>query len=107
LSFDAYSVSPEGNVIISEDVYTTFNSTVNLTCSAEGGPNNVYEWRKQGVLIYNLYFPMVTGSDGGVYQCRVINAAGSDTATTLLSGVFIILIILPHTHYIKINMFKQ
>ena len=34
-----------------------------------------------------LSIPMVTGSDGGVYQCMVSNAAGSDTATTTVTGM--------------------
>ena len=86
--FDAL-VSPEGTVQSTGNVYTTFNSSQNLTCVAEGGPNNTFEWRRQAVLVSNmsvLEFPMITGDDGSVYQCIVRNAAGSDSATTLLSG---------------------
>ena len=97
-----YVVSPEGTIAISEDILTTFDSSVNITCSAEGGPNNVYEWRKQGELIFTdseLYLQSITGSDGGVYQCTVINAAGSDAASTLLSGTYIrIYLSLLHVH---------
>ena len=88
--FDGCLVSPEGSVVTSDDIHATFGSTVTISCSAEGGPNNVYEWRKQRKLISISpvqYFQNVTGCDGGNYQCTVINAAGSDTASTLLSGM--------------------
>ena len=84
-------VSPKGTVITSEDILSTFNSSVNITCNAGGGPNNVYQWRKQGELIPNnaqLHFQSVRGSDGGVYQCTVTNAAGSGTASTHLYGMY-------------------
>ncbi|XP_065904155.1 cell adhesion molecule DSCAML1-like isoform X2 [Dysidea avara] len=83
------TVSPRGSVFISpSNILTTVNSTVEITCTAQGGPNNLFEWRRQGVVISNdsvLSIPMVTGSDGGVYQCIVSNAAGSDTATTTVT----------------------
>ncbi|XP_065904165.1 hemicentin-1-like isoform X3 [Dysidea avara] len=82
-----FLVSPQGSVSLqpSGNILTAANSKVTLTCLADGGPNNVFEWRRQGVVISNdpvLLIPMVTGSDGGVYRCTVSNAAGSDTATT-------------------------
>ena len=85
-------VSPEGSVQISPmNILTNFNSNENLTCSAEGGPNNVFEWRQNGVVISEtndpiLSFPMVTGSDGGVYQCTVTNAAGNDNNIATIIG---------------------
>ena len=87
------SVSPEGTVVTSEEIIITFNnSSVSVTCSAEGGPNNLYQWREQGELIsYNseLHFQSITGSDGGVYQCIVVNEAGYGTALTYLYGTYI------------------
>ena len=56
------------------------------------------EWKKQGVVISNdpvLSIPMVTGSDGGLYQCTVSNAAGSDNATTTVISMFIVMLKLP------------
>ena len=83
-------ISPPGNVL------TNFNSTVTLTCTAQGGPNNMFEWRKQGVVVSNnsvLELAMITGSDGGTYQCAVTNDAGSGTVSATLTGTcFIILL---------------
>ena len=84
-------VSPEGTVSVTEDILTTHNSSVNMTCTAGGGPDNAYKWRKQGDLISSdprLYFQSITGSDGGVYQCTVINEAGGDTSSVFLSGMY-------------------
>ena len=84
-------VSPEGTVSVTEDILTTHSSSVNITCTAEGGPDNVYEWRKQGDIVSSdprLYFQSITGSGGGVYQCTVINEAGGDTASVFLSGMY-------------------
>ena len=88
-------VSPQGSVFITPpgNVLTSFNSTVSLTCSAQGGPNNMFEWSKQGVIVSNsdvLELTMITGSDGGVYQCTVTNDAGSDTASTSVIGMYLI-----------------
>ena len=85
-------VSPQGTAVTPEDIFITFNSSVNITCNAGGGPNNVYQWRKQEELVSNntqLNFQSVTGSDGGVYQCTVMNAAGYGTASTHLYGTYV------------------
>ena len=86
-----FVVSPAGSVFVLpfENVLTSFNSTVNITCSAQGGPNNMFEWSKQGVIVSNndvLELTMITGSDGGLYVCNVTNDAGSDTASTSVIG---------------------
>ena len=70
------------------------NSTVTLSCIARGGPNNVVEWRKDGVVISGandllLSIPIMTSSDGGVYQCTVSNAAGSGSASTTVVGKYV------------------
>ena len=87
-------VSPQGSVSVRPvgNILTSVDSTVSSMCVAQGGPNNVFEWRRQGVVISNdpvLSISMVTGSDGGVYQCTVSNAAGSDTVTTTVIGVYL------------------
>ena len=85
-------VSPEGSVQISPgEVLTSFNSNVTLTCNNEGGPNNMFDWRLNGVTISGANDPvlsisMVTGFDGGDYQCNVTNAAGSDDDTITITG---------------------
>ena len=86
------TVSPKGSVQISPgDVPTSFNSNLTLTCANEGGPNNMFEWRQNGMIISGangpvLSIPIVTGSDGGDYQCNVTNAAGSDDDTVTITG---------------------
>ena len=87
-------VSPEGSVLILPfgSVLTNFNSTVSLTCTAQGGPNNMFVWRRQGMIVSNssvLELTMITGSDGGVYECTVTNDAGSGAASTSVIGMYI------------------
>ena len=87
----SYTVSPQGSVKISPlKITTTVNSTVNVNCSSEGGPNNMFEWRKQGTVVSNnnvLEFLMITGTDGAVYECTVSNAAGNETTNVTLTGM--------------------
>ena len=91
--FFSYTVSPQGSVKISPvKITTTVNSTVNVTCSGKGGPNNLYEWRKQGAVVSSnsvLEFPMITGTDGAVYECTVSNAAGNETRNVTLTGMLL------------------
>ena len=78
-------------------VLTSFNSTETITCLAEGGPNNMFEWSKQGVIVSNsnvLELTMITGSDGGLYVCTVTNDAGYGTATTSVTGMYFINLLL-------------
>ena len=86
-----FIVSPGGSVRITPlDTTTSFESSENLNCLAQGGPNNTFEWtNSQGQVISNstqLEFPSITGSDGGIYTCTVTNAAGSDNASTTITG---------------------
>ena len=86
-------VSPSGSVSILPHfaVLTNFNSTVSLTCQARGGPNNMFEWSKQGVIVSNsdvLELTMITGSDGGLYICNVTNDAGSGNTITFIDGMY-------------------
>ena len=51
----------------------------------------MFEWKQNGVIISGandpvLSIPMVTGSDGGDYQCNVTNAAGSDNDIITITG---------------------
>ena len=88
--FDTCLVSPKGSVDTLRNVFTTYASSVNLICSAEVGPNNMYEWIKEGELVFNmpvLHFPRIIGSDAGAYECVVRNAAGVGIASTTLYGM--------------------
>ena len=85
-------VSPAGSVSITaiESILTNFNSTISLTCMAEGGPDNMFVWRRQGMIVSDssaLELTMITGSDGGVYECIVTNDAGSDMNSTTVIGM--------------------
>ena len=73
------------------DFLTNFNSTVSLTCRAEGGPNNMFEWRNFTQRIISnsdvLELTMITGSDGNSYRCVVFNDVGSSSAITSIIGM--------------------
>ena len=83
-------VSPAGSVIlIATMISTSFGSSENLICIAQGGPDNTFQWTLRGQVISNssqLQLPSITGSDGGVYTCTVTNAAGSDSGTVTVTG---------------------
>jgi len=62
---------------------------VNLTCSALGGPNNVYQWFMNEEELENstdtlLQLGSVNATSGGTYTCLVSNVAGNDSISTPL-----------------------
>lgn len=76
------TVSPEGSVFIEprREILNHFDN-LSLTCFSQGGPNNTYQWAKDGIDLANetfpeLFVPNVNASDGGQYSCIVSNAAG-------------------------------
>ena len=82
LILELSAVSPEGAITISPSnttVSTGDNST--LTCSALGGPNNMFAWLHEGMEINEttttLTITGITVDEGGDYMCIVTNAAGS------------------------------
>ena len=86
-------VSPEDTAVISPD---TINATMRnkiyvLSCSAEGGPGNEFQWEKLGSsgIISNsseLEIIVTDASVGGTYQCTVENMAGSSSANATVNG---------------------
>ena len=50
----------------------------------------MFEWNKQGAGVVSnnavLEFPMITGTQGAVYECTVSNAAGNETRNITLTG---------------------
>lgn len=65
-----------------------FLDNITLSCSSRGGPDNVYEWVRNGMNITigsqpELLISLVVAEDGGEYTCIVSNAAG--IANTSLS----------------------
>ena len=62
---------------------------VNLMCNVQGGPNNIFMWKKDSGLLENettntLQLTNVAVSDAGVYTCTVSNAAGDGSDYTQL-----------------------
>ena len=62
---------------------------VTFTCSARGGPDNVFQWLKNGADLTGenqttLQLTDIDATDGGVYTCVVSNAAGNDSTNTTL-----------------------
>ena len=65
------------------------NDNVTLTCNSSGGPNNTYEWMKDGMVLddevdITLTLNDVNASYGGNYTCTVSNAAGRDSGNVIL-----------------------
>jgi len=63
---------------------------VTFNCSTLGGPGNTYQWQLNGTDLDNetmqsLTIPHVSATVGGEYTCVVSNAAGNDSASTLLN----------------------
>ena len=85
-----FLVSAAGSIsVVPNAISTSFGSSGSLDCSARGGPNNTFQWTLQGRVISNIsqiQFPFITGSDGGLYTCRVTNAAGFFTNSALITG---------------------
>ena len=66
---------------------SNIGSNVTLNCSALGGPNNIYVWMKNEMIIGNgttLVVTDINASSGGNYTCLVSNAAGNGSASTTL-----------------------
>lgn len=83
-----FTVSPEGSAVASPSILiSSLGDTVRLTCTAMGGPNNTFQWVKNGITAGNdsvLDLMTVNASYGGDYSCIVSNAAGADSASTTL-----------------------
>ena len=86
-------------VVLSSDVrlnVATVHNNVTLLCNNDGGPDNTYEWRKDGIVLNNeinntLRLYSINVTSGGDYTCTVSNAAGNDsTTTTLFVAPFIV-----------------
>ena len=63
-----------------QGLYSTSDNII-LTCSAQGGPSNMFQWQNNDVNLTNETSEIlnITGSDGGgVYTCVVSNDAGRD-----------------------------
>ena len=98
-------------VITPSETFETSNSEVNFTCTAEGGPNNTFQWFLNDVPVDDTDPELTIASStndsnssilsissvnatqhGGIYTCLVTNAAGNSSNTTTLNVQPIILI---------------
>jgi len=83
-------VSPEGSVSLSpEMVIGDDGGNVTFSCSAQGGPDNEYQWQHNGGDFIGetntiLTISNIDAVNGGNYTCVVSNAAGNDSATATL-----------------------
>ena len=73
------------------EVTSKVGEVVRFNCSVRGGPDNLYTWTRQldGAKVAAdslLEVTVTSGSDGGVYQCTVENAAGFDSSDVSLYG---------------------
>ncbi len=62
-----------------------------FTCSANGGPGNMFSWIRtfDNVTVgntSNLTISVSGAADGGQYMCEVSNLAGKDSANVTLNG---------------------
>ena len=82
-----FPVSPEGSVEVSP-LNETFDrgDNVTFTCSARGGPDNTFQWLRNGTELVNefIFIPAISFMDGNEYTCVVSNAAGSESVSTFL-----------------------
>ena len=83
-----YAVAP-GKLIISQIKTANFGDNVTLTCSARGGPQNVFQWQTNGTDLpgenqTTLQLTDIDATDGGEYTCVVSNGAGNDSISTTL-----------------------
>ena len=95
MNFDArkfwciYAVAPTGSVVISpENPVFEQGRNATLNCNNEGGPNNIIIWEVEGDRLpftnsHQISF-FVNVSSGGNYTCIVSNAAGVESASTML-----------------------
>ena len=88
LLYVGFTVSPEGGVRVEVPI-ATLGENVTLTCLAEGGPGNSYQWQRGGEDLENetsetLTLTNVNITDGDDYTCIASNSAGSGNATATL-----------------------
>ena len=84
-------MSGSATVMPQDMAISRFGDVVELTCSAQGGPGNQFSWTADGEAVANtpqFNQNINNASDGGLYQCRVENQAGFDTAEVIINGNF-------------------
>ena len=71
-------------------VVVEYGDVLTLNCTASGGPDNMFFWYKDDVLLQSsnniLNITAVSAADGGLYECVVSNTAGNSTADITVYG---------------------
>lgn len=86
-------VSPQGGVSIEPAMPTVERGeSIILTCTALGGPGNIFSWTQSSTALVIsseavLTVSISSGGDGGVYRCSVENDAGNGNAFTTIIGM--------------------
>ena len=86
------AVSPEDSVLAEPTVSNnSLGDNQTFTCSAMGGPGNMFSWISlyDNVTVGNtssLTVSVEGTDDGGMYRCEVTNLAGNGSDTVTLNG---------------------
>lgn len=124
--FCSYTVSPGGSLIMTGEVNgTTYSTNIpvkqggefKLTCTAEGGPSNLYTWHLNGQVVTDNSFNITSTSGdisststlsvsnvdaithAGMYRCTVSNEADSNGDSTSAQVIGILDITPSYTSY--------
>ena len=85
-----FTVSPRGTVVINPvNASVSVGEDVSLTCSAMGGPRNLFQWYRRGFELPGengtvLTLTNITLTDGAEYLCQVRNFAEAFNASTFV-----------------------
>ena len=80
-------VSPRGSVSIMPTAALAVSGDMRtFTCTADGGPNNTFEWLFKDSVVFtgSVYTVTADESTFGMYTCQVSNGAGYDSNISTL-----------------------
>ena len=91
--FPLVSPLPMFFAMVGQMVTIPRGSILQIRCQAAGSPEPVIEWFVNGTMSTenaigeNFTITVAQPEDSGTYECRVSNAAGTDTLTTVVTVV--------------------
>lgn len=74
-----------------DSVIVKYGDLLVLYCNTSGGPDNMFRWFKDNVLLESdstLDIMNVDADDGGIYECVVNNTAGSSSDYITVYGEY-------------------